>query len=124
MSIQSDIVTALAAVAGGRVYPTGEVPEKAPLPLVTFRRTLHAPIMTLGGYEGTTNSVFVFECWGETTAIVSAKQSSLDLATAVIAAIEAAAGLVNKYRIDVSGEDFDPETLETMEPVGYSFWHA
>lgn len=124
MSIQSDIYTALAAVAGGRVFPAGEVPEGVPLPLVTYRRTLHAPIMTLGGYEGTTNSIFVFECWGETTATASAKQSALDVAAAVIAAIEAAAGLVRKYRTDVSGEDYDPETLETMEPVSYSFWHA
>ena len=124
MSIQSDIITALAAVAGGRVYPTGEVPEDAPLPLVTYRRILHAPIMTLTGYEGTTNSVFVFECWGETTGTTSAKQVALDTAAAVVAAIDAAAGLTRKYRTDVSGEDYDAETLETMEPVQYSFWHA
>lgn len=124
MSIQSDIVTALASVVGGRVYPAGEVPEKVPLPLVTFRRTLHAPIMTLTGYEGTTNSVFVFECWGETTATASAKQAALTTAAAVIAAIDGAAGLPLKYRTEVTGEDYDPETLETMEPVSYSFWHA
>lgn len=124
MSIESDIITATETVASGRVYPVGEVPEDAPLPLVTYRRSLHEPVMTLGGYEGTTHSVFVFECWGEKTDSASAKQSALTLATALIAAIEAAVPIVNKYREPVQGEDFEPATLEVMEPVQYSMWHV
>lgn len=124
MSIESDIVTALASIASGRVYPSAP-PESAPvLPLVVFKRTAYRPLIKLTGPEGTANSEFTFECWGKQTASVTAKQSALTLASQVRTAIEAAAGLVNKYEIQPDAEKFDPEMLETMEPVSYSFWHS
>src|SRR5262245_22152618 len=119
MSIQADITTATASVAGGRVYQDGEVPEGAAYPLVTFRRTLENPIMTLQGYSGLTISEFRFECWGADTATQTAKASAMATADALVAAIEAAqpSTLPSQWRLPVSGEDYDTVTLEEMQPV-------
>ena len=130
MSIESDIITALSGVAGGRVYPVGEVPENllantaTQKTFVAYRRLSYDPVMTLAGPEGDARSQMLFECWGGKTASTSAKQSALSLAASVRAAINAAAGLTRKYEVQVSGEDFEPETLEVMEPVLFDFWHA
>lgn len=123
MSIQADIVTALSGVADDKVYPAGEVPDDTEPPFVAYRRTLLDPVMTLQGYAGTSKSVFIFECWGQKTASVSAKQSSLTLADEVIDAIDASS-ILTKYREPVSGEEYEPEVLELMEPVQYAFWHT
>ena len=117
MSIQSDIVTALASVAGGRVYPEA-APEDAALPFVIYRRTLYEPVMTLTGYAGATRSAFMFECWATTKAV------ALSTAAAVQSAIEAAAPITTKYREPASGEDFEPASDQYVEPVAYTFWHA
>lgn len=125
MSIESDIVNALASVAGSRVYPVGVVPEKVTLPMVTYRRVLCAPVQALEGPYGLTHSEFVFECWAGKTDTTQAKAPSVVLATAVRAAIEASAALKisNRFEIPTPGDDYEPETLEIMEPVSYSFWH-
>lgn len=124
MSIESDVVTALATVAGGNVFPVGEVAEGTLPPLVAYRCVRRNPIMTLQGYAGITQSIFVFECWGKKTDSKTAKQASLDLAADVVAALDAAVGISNKYREPVAGEEYDADVLELMEPVQYSLWHA
>lgn len=124
MSIQSDIVTALANVCGGRVYPFGEVPEDAALPLVVFRRTTLNRIPVLGGYSGLSISEFIFECWGEKSDTASAKAVALSTADAVRSAIAAATAITSKWDTVISGEDYDAETLEEMEPVGFGFAHT
>lgn len=124
MSIQSDIITALAGVADDKVYPAGEVPDDTEPPFVAYRRTLLEPVMTLQGYAGVSKSTFIFECWGQKTDSVSAKQASLTLADEVIAAIDADTTIRTKYREPVSGEEYEPDVLELMEPVQYSFFHA
>lgn len=124
MSIDSTIVTALASVASGKVYPASGVPEKVLPPFVVYRRLSRRDINTLNGTSGDVNSEYLFECWGKRTAIANAKAASEALATDVRAAIEASAALVPKYPVDVSAEEFEPETLELMEPVGYGFWHT
>lgn len=123
MSIQSDIVTALANVCGGRVYPSGEIPDDAPLPLVVFRRTTLNRVPTLGGYSGISISDFVFECWGEKSETQSAKAVALATADAVRSAINASA-IRDKWDLVLGGEDYDAETLEEMEPVGFGFAHT
>jgi hypothetical protein len=121
VSIHSEIITALADVASGRVFPD-YAKEKTPYPLVVFRRVKYAPIMTLIGPEGTANSEFVFECWGKDTPSETAKAAALALAGELRDAINAS-DIVNKYEVEVGGDDFDAETLELMEPVQFSFWH-
>lgn len=126
MSIQASICTATASVVGGRVYPWGEVPEDAPYPLIVYRRTLNNPIMTLLGYSGTTISEFVFECWGAETESAEAKANALTAAQELTDAIEAAktGTLSSQWRTQISGEDFDDQTLKLMEPCGFGFSHS
>lgn len=125
MTIHSDILSALATVAGGRIYADA-APEKAPLPLVIYRRTHHEPIQTLVGEDETpeARSVFVFECWGKSSDAESAKASALSTAQALVTAMNAASAIQIKRRVPVHGEEFEPQTLEVMEPVSYSFWHT
>jgi len=125
VSIHSDIIEALeySDVASGNVFPDA-APETAVPPLVIYRRTVYEPIMTLQGPEGTIRSEFVFECWGTKSVSETAKASALALAASVRAAIESSADLWSKYEVPASGEMFEPATLEMMEPVIYSFWHA
>ncbi len=128
MTIEADIVTACAAVAGGKFYPAGEVPEKIEPPLVTYRRTLYeSPQLLGGGSCGLAHSEFTFECWGvKDEGVTSAKSASITLATAVRAALGASSALTAQSRFEISnsGDKFEPELLEVMEPVFYSFWHA
>jgi hypothetical protein len=125
MSIHSDIVDALGYtnVANGNVYPDA-APETALPPLVIYRRSVYDPLMTLQGPEGTARSEFVFECWGAKSAVQTAKASALALASEVRNAIESSVDIWSKYELTATGEQFEQETLEMMEPVIYSFWHA
>ena len=123
MTIHSDIVTALAGVASGKVYPDA-APEGVEPPLVLYRRVSYDPLMTLQGYAGLAQSTFLFECWGKPTTLITAKASALALAASVQAAIDASTVLTSRFRVPVTGEEYDVNTMELMEPVQYSFWHA
>lgn len=122
MTIQSDLITALAVVALDATGQAKVFPEAAEqdtlLPLVIYKRINSEPLMTLAGYGGLTKSTFVFECWGAT------RSSSLDTAAEVIVAIDAATGLTIKFRETVSGEDYESASDQYVEPVSYSFWHV
>lgn len=117
MSIQSDIVTALSAVAGGRVYPQA-APQEAALPFVVYRRVAYEPVNLLAGAATNARSTFTFECWG------ASLDSALTTAAAVVAAVNAAATLASRYRVDAAGDDYEPVVDAFMEPVSFSFWHA
>lgn len=117
MSVQGDLLTVLANIANGRVFPEF-APQDVASPFVVIRRTLHEPLMALMGYAGITKSVFVFECYADN------KATALTVASEVIDAIDASALIRDKFREPVSGEDFEPETMSMMEPVQYSIWHA
>jgi len=115
MSLQSDIVTALAAVAGGRVYP--QVAEQgAAKPFVVYRILSKDPAQKLGGGAGVTNTSVVFDCWAETYA------AAIALAEQVRAALDASSLI--SYEESASGEDYELETDEFVEPVNYGFWHS
>ena len=115
MSIQSDIIAALAGVAGGRVYPQA-APADAPRPFVIYRRVNQDPLGTLDGFEGSINSVFSFDCYADNYA------AALATADSVRAAIDG--GGFTSYRDAGSGEDYEPVIDAYMEPVIYGFWHT
>lgn len=117
MSIQGDIVTALAGIAGDRVYPDA-APQDASMPFVIYRRVVKDPLMTLAGYAGSTRSSYLFESWATT------KAESDAVSAAVVAAIEAAVAITTKYREPVSAEEYEPQVDSFMEPVQFSFWHS
>lgn len=121
MTILAEIMTAL-NVSGvtdlvGDGFDVDAAPQDQPLPLIVFRRVGHVELMTLLGAEGTQNSEYVFECWAAT------KEDALELRDAVVAAVEAAAGLTNKYRLPYDGDEYEETLDQFCEPVKYSFWH-
>lgn len=123
MSIQSDIGTALAGIAGGKVWPeAAELDDdgKVVPPFCVYVRTSCAPLQTLLGSNGDINSEFVFECYG------TRKTEAMALADQVRAAIVAARTTILKvqYEMPVTTESYTPEVMEYMEPVGFGFWHT
>ena len=115
MSIQSDVVTALASVAGGRVYP--QIAEaEADMPFVVYRVINKDPAQRLGSAAGLINTSISFDCWADTYS------AAITLAEQVRTAIDASA-LVS-YEEPASGEDFEPQTDAFVEPVSYGFWHT
>lgn len=115
MSLQSDIITALATVAGGRVYPQ-IAEQEAAMPLVVYRLLSKDPAIKLSGGAGLTNTIVSFECWAETY------QGAIDLAEQLRAAIDASTLI--SYEESASGEDYEPPTDYYVEPVTYGFWHS
>lgn len=115
MSFQSDLMTALSAVAGGRIYPQA-APENAAYPLVNYRILNKSPIATIDGVVHATDYQVVFECWAKTYA------SALSTAESVRAAV-IASGL-NYSPTEEPGEDYEPQVDSYMEPVYYIFLHA
>ena len=110
MTIQADIVTALAGVASGRVYPQ-IAPENATYPLVNYRILNKAPITTIHGTTLATDYTVVFECWATTYS------GALTLAESVRTAINAST--LNKVETDEPGEEYDVQADSFMEPVYY-----
>lgn len=114
MSIHTQIVTALATVAGGRIYPQ-IAPAEATYPLVNYRVLNKSPVATIHGTVLATEYQIVFECWGKTYA------SALVTAEAVRAAI--VASTLKYSHIDEPGEEFDQAADSFMEPVYFSFMY-
>lgn len=115
MSFQSDLVTALAGVAGGRVFP-GVAEEKTPYPLVNYRILNKAPITTIDGKVHAIDYQVVFECWADSN------DSALATAESVRAAVRAST--LNYTPIEEPGQDYEPQADSYMEPVYYEFMHA
>lgn len=115
MSLQSDLITTLAAVAGGRVHPQ-IAPEGSAYPLVNYRILNKQPVASIVGTIHATQYDVVFECWG------ASYSSALSTAAAVKAAIEASA--LTWYPIATPGEEYDAAADSYMEPVYYGFMHA
>ena len=115
MSLQSDIVTALAGVAGGKVFPQFVNADQAP-PFVVYRIATKDPLQTLDGTIHQRNSVAVFECYDESYA------AALVLADAVRSAITASS--LTQYEDTAPGEDYEPQVDLFMEPVYLGFWHT
>lgn len=129
MSIQSEIISALAGVAGDRVFPDS-TPESVPAPMVVVKRIGFEPLNVLTGTTGLAKSTFLFTCWGsrlDEPRKKGAKTIALETAAAVRLAVyggTSGSPFSTFFEEAVSGEDFEPETLEVMEPVSFSFWHS
>lgn len=115
MSLQSDLITALSAVAGGRVYPQF-APADAVFPLVIYRVLNKDPLITLSGGTIETNSIVAFESYADTYS------QALSTSAAVESAI-AASGLTH-YETTAPGEEYEQAIDAYMEPVFYGFWHT
>jgi hypothetical protein len=114
MTIQSDIVTALSSVAGGRIFPQ-IADENAAYPLVNYRVSNKEPITTIDGITHATKYTVIFECWGKSY------QSALDTAASVRSAIQASS--LNFYTIDEPDDDYDVQTDSYLERVFFGFLH-
>jgi len=115
MSLQTDIVTALAGVASGKVYPQF-VPADVDLPFVVYRVSNKNPLETLSAGTVEVNSIVEFDCYDENYS------GALTLAAAVKLAIESSA-LVS-YETNSPGENYEEIVDVFMEPVFFGFWHT
>lgn len=112
MSFESDLIAALGAVAGGRVYPQ-VAHESEPYPLVNYRILAAEPIATIDGILHAHKYQVAFDCWGENFA------SALATAEAVRAAVLASS--LQFYFIDQPGEEYDLPADSYMKPVYFGF---
>jgi len=115
MSLQTDIITALSAVASGQVYPQF-VPADIEPPFVVYRIASKDPLQTIDGTIHMHNSSVVFECYADTYA------QALTLAASVRSAITSAS--FTEYEDSAPGESYEPQVDLFMEPVYYGFWHT
>ena len=113
MSVQEDVVTALATVGDGKLYPQ-VAPADAELPFVVYRRLSQEPLLTLGGATAATKSVMEFACCAKTYA------EALSLADTVRATLYASS--LNWFPVPAPGEAYEPEVDGFMEPVYAGFW--
>ncbi len=115
MSLQAALITALAGVAGGRVYPQ-MAPENTPYPLVNYRVLNREPIVTIHGTVLAVDYQVVFECWGATYA------SAMSTSDAVRAAIRASG--LRFADISEPAAEYDATADSFMEPVYFEFTYA
>jgi len=115
MSLQSDIVIALAGVASGKVFPQFVNADIDP-PFVVYRISSKNPLQTIDGTVHQRNSTAIFECYAESYA------DALTLAASVRSAIEGSSLI--QYEDTAPGEDYVPEVDIFMEPVFYGFWYT
>lgn len=111
MTIESDVVTALAGVAGGRIYPI-VAPEKAAKPFVVYKAQVE-PITLLNGSVIGHKTILVFEAWGKNYAD----------AVTTCAAIQPALIAAGIYGIPVEPPEdgYDPQVDEYVRPLALSF---
>lgn len=113
MSLQTDIMTALASLGTDKVWPQA-VPEDIDMPFVVYRVLNKRPETTLNDSEDAVNSVVVFESYADDY------QSALTLSGSVETAIQASS--MTYYRDVSPGEDYIPLIDGYMEPVFFGFW--
>lgn len=118
MTIENDVWTALSGVASGKRYPEFVAADIA-RPYVIIRRLNYAPLTTLNRSEQIILSTFILECHADS------KEAANALAVSAMAAIMASstATLKQAFEEDVSGEDYQPETMELMTPRQFGVWH-
>ena len=114
MSLQSDIITALATAGITNVYPQ-HVPADVDIPFIVYRVLSKSPTRTLNKTKHQTNSTVAFECYADDPA------EAVTLASSVVTAIDASA-LVS-YLDSSPGDDYEQMVAEYMEPVFFGFWH-
>jgi hypothetical protein len=111
--IQQDLFTALAAVAGGRVFPN-IAPSNVQKPYVVYARISSAPENTLADGAPIDNVRLQVDCFDTTYAGV------VTLAEAVKAALAASA---ITHLLLVEQDQFEPDALLHQVILDFSIWH-
>lgn len=114
MTIQQDLVVALAGVAGGRVYPQ-IAPDNPTAPFVVYSRVAGTPSNTLNDGRSIINSRFQIDCYERTYSGVQSLRS------AVMGALDAwALRPVLLTETDV----FDDDVKLHRALIEISVWHS
>jgi hypothetical protein len=79
VAIQDQLRTALAAVAGGRVYPA-IAPDGVTKPYLTYFRVSTVPANTLSSGRPLENTVFQIDCYDKTAAGVNSVKEAVKAA--------------------------------------------
>lgn len=115
MSIQTDIMAALATLGPNKVWPQA-VPEEIAPPFVVYRALSKEPVGSLDNSQMLARFIVAFECYADDFA------GALSLA-AQVDTLMMASGM-NVYRETMPGEDYIPLTDGFMEPVFVGIWHT
>jgi len=112
--ITGDVVSEL--VAAGLVANADYEPEGVVSDFVVVVRIGYEPTMTLQGPIDPTKSTFSLLCKS------ASKAGASTLATAVRNAIQASTVITSKFFEPVTGDEFEPETMDNAEVVNFSTW--
>lgn len=74
-ALSSDI--GLSAIVGSRIYNAPSLPEKEPLPAVTFEDVSERPVNTLAGDTGRSRIRYTFSVWAASKADAKALEAAL-----------------------------------------------
>lgn len=113
MSIESAVYAALAALAGGRVYPLLR-PQGSGLPAVVYQRVATAPGLALAGNTGLDAVRVQVSCWAAGYAAARA------LAESARAALLAEPGL--RVVLEMELDDFDRDSGDFRVIQDYRVW--
>lgn len=125
MSIESDIVAALAADAtfnglvGSRVYADW-APQDVATPYVVFFCLANTPVGSLAGDSGQDNPLWQFSCWGDT--VDAANQVAAALVAAMAAATASGAAFRAVRRNGPYSGPVEPEVRMFHRIVEFSTW--
>ncbi len=115
MTIQGDVVNEIAAA--GVLANADYEPQDASGEYVVVIRTAYEPTMTMLGPTSPAKSTFSLLCKAGT------KAAAATLAATVTAAIQASTVIKCKFFEPVTGDEFEPETMDNAEVVNVSIWH-
>ena len=101
----------LAAQIGQRVYPTGQLPQNATLPYVSYQRYATTRIRHQGGRSGIAQASFQFDCIAET------HLAAVQVADALFDALDEFKGAIGDGTVSVVHCVADDERADWDSPV-------
>lgn len=117
MTVEQAIRTALASVAGGRVY-NGPAPEDVALPFVGFTRISESPLFDMKGTRMGGVSQYRFQFDTVANDFDSARTVATAIETALLASADIKAVPLNSFE---SSEDQPKSAIFVQE---FSIWHT
>ena len=114
MSLQTDIMTALAGIGADKVWPEA-VPEDIDTPFVVYRIMSQDPEVTLDDSLDLNRYAVAFECYADDY------QGALTLAGQVATAMSAST--LVQYKDTSPGDDYIPLLDGYMAPLFFGIWH-
>jgi len=114
--IETLLKTALAGVAGGRLYPN-KIEQGQPLPAIVYQSS-RTPINTLGGRTNTTQVAVTL------TAVAESFQDARSTAQSIKTTMDADTTIKNKFLSEEPGDQFDPETGLHLYGLVYTLWQT